>query len=39
MHFFYVKLPAGSSPAGRERVFHEGLEAALAEAKAADLLA
>ena len=35
MHFFYAKLPVGSSLAGRERVFHEGLEAALAQEKPA----
>lgn len=30
MHFFYVKLPVGSKLAGREHIFHDGLESALA---------
>ena len=38
MHFFYVKLPVGSSLAGREDVFHEGLETALAQEKAGSVL-
>ena len=38
MHFFYVKLPVGPSLADREPVFHEGLEAALAQAKAGSVL-
>lgn len=33
MHFFYVKLPVGSNLNGREHVFHDGLEAALADHK------
>jgi hypothetical protein len=38
MHFFYVKLPTGSGLADRERIFHEGLEAALAGDKAGSVL-
>jgi len=38
MHFFYAKLPVGSSLADREDVFHEGLEAALAQEKLGSVL-
>jgi hypothetical protein len=38
MHFFYAKLPVGSRLAGCESAFHEGLDAALAEAKAGTVL-
>lgn len=38
MHFIYVKLPIGSSLEGRERSFHEGLEATLTEQKLGSIL-
>lgn len=38
MHFIYVKLPIGSSLEGRERYFHEELDAALTEQKLGSIL-